>query len=114
MILYSSKQILVPSLYKLTSYQKKKRYHYIGLNFRAFALQESVIFASDKSNAINTIYISRLMLKVFSIRKLMQSADVNTLDGDNQLHLIFYLHQYFIISGKTDARFIVIFICSLK
>jgi hypothetical protein len=54
------------------------------------------------------------MLKVLSIRKLMQNADVNTLDGDNQLHLIFYLHQYFIISGKTDARFTVISICSLK
>jgi hypothetical protein len=54
------------------------------------------------------------MLKVFSIRKLMQSANVNTLDGDNQLHLIFYLHQYFIISRKTDVRFTVIFICSLK
>jgi hypothetical protein len=35
--------------------------------------------------------MSRLILKIFSIRKLMQSADVNTLDGDNQLHLIFYL-----------------------
>jgi hypothetical protein len=44
------------------------------------------------------------MLKVFSIRKLMQNADVNTLDGDNQLHPIFYLHQHFITSGKTDAN----------
>jgi hypothetical protein len=44
----------------------------------------------------------------------MQSADVNTHDGDNQLHPIFYLHQHFITSGKTDARFTVIFICSLK
>jgi hypothetical protein len=71
-------------------------------------LQGSVAFASDKSDTINIIYISKLMLKVFSIRKLMQNTDVNTLDGDNQLHLIFYLHQYFIISGKTDVRFIVI------
>jgi hypothetical protein len=54
------------------------------------------------------------MLKVFSIRKLMQIADVNTLDGDNQLHSIFYLHQHFITSEKTDAKFTVIFICSLK
>jgi hypothetical protein len=45
-------------------------------------LQGSVAFASDKSDTINI--------------------------GDNQLHLIFYLHQYFIISGKTDVRFIVI------
>jgi hypothetical protein len=54
------------------------------------------------------------MIKIFSIRKLMQSADINTLDGDNQLHPIFYLHQDFITSGKTDTRFIVISICSLK
>jgi hypothetical protein len=54
------------------------------------------------------------MIKIFSIRKLMQSADVNTLDGDNQLHPIFYLHQYFITSRKTDARFTVISIYSLK
>jgi hypothetical protein len=54
------------------------------------------------------------MLKIFSIRKLMQSANVNTLDGDNQLYPIFYLHQHFITSGKTDARFTVISICSLK
>jgi hypothetical protein len=44
------------------------------------------------------------MLKIFSIRKLMQNADVNTLDGDNQLHPIFHLHQHFITSGKTDAN----------
>jgi hypothetical protein len=44
----------------------------------------------------------------------MQRADVNTFDGNNQLHLIFYLHQYFIILGKTDVKFTVIFICSLK
>jgi hypothetical protein len=54
------------------------------------------------------------MQKIFSIRKLMQSADVNTLDGDNQLHPIFYLHQHFITSGKTDAKFTIIFICSVK
>jgi hypothetical protein len=54
------------------------------------------------------------MLKVFRIRKLMQSADVNTFDGDNQLHPIFYLHQYFITSDKTNVRYIVIFICFLK
>jgi uncharacterized membrane protein YdbT with pleckstrin-like domain len=54
------------------------------------------------------------MLKIFSIRKLMQSTDVNTLDGDNQLHPIFYLHQHFIILGKTYAKFTIIFICSLK
>jgi hypothetical protein len=54
------------------------------------------------------------MLKVFSIRKLMQIANVNTFDGDNQLHPIFYLHQHFITSGKIDARFTVIFIYSLK
>jgi hypothetical protein len=54
------------------------------------------------------------MIKIFSIRKLMQSADVNTLDGDNQLHPIFYLHQHFITSRKTDARFTVISIYSLK
>jgi hypothetical protein len=53
-------------------------------------------------------------LKVFRIRKLMQSADINTLDGDNQLHLIFYLHQCFITSDKTYIRFTVISICSLK
>jgi hypothetical protein len=56
------------------------------------ALQKSVALTYDRSDIINTIYISRLMLKIFSIRKLMQSADVNTLDGDNQLHPIFYLH----------------------
>jgi hypothetical protein len=54
------------------------------------------------------------MIKIFSIRKLMLSADVNTLDGDNQLHPIFYLHQHCITSGKTDVRFTVISICSLK
>jgi hypothetical protein len=54
------------------------------------------------------------MIKIFSIRKLMQSADINTLDGDNQLHPIFYLHQHFITSEKTDVRFTVISICSLK
>jgi hypothetical protein len=77
-------------------------------------LQEGVALTSDKTDAINTIYISKLMLKVFYIRKLMQSADVNTLDGDNQLHPNFYLHQHFITSDKTDARFTVISICSLK
>jgi hypothetical protein len=77
-------------------------------------LQEGVALTSDKADAINTIYISKLMLKVFYIRKLMQSADVNTLDGDNQLHPNFYLHQHFITSDKTDARFTVISICSLK
>jgi hypothetical protein len=45
------------------------------------------------------------MLKIICIRKLMQSADVNTFDGDNRLHPIFYLHQRFIISDKIDARF---------
>jgi hypothetical protein len=54
------------------------------------------------------------MIKIFSIRNLIQSADVNTLDGDNQLHPIFYLHRHFITSGKTDTRFTVISICSLK
>jgi hypothetical protein len=54
------------------------------------------------------------MLKAFRIRKLMQSAYVNTLDGDNQLYLIFYLHQRFITSDKIYIRFIIIFICSLK
>jgi hypothetical protein len=54
------------------------------------------------------------MLKIFRIKKLIQSANINTLDGDNQLHSIFYLYQYFITSNKTDTRFIVIFICSLK
>jgi hypothetical protein len=78
------------------------------------ALQKSIALTSDRSDIINTIYVSRLMLKIFSIRKLMQSADVNTLDGDNQLHPIFYLHQHFITSGKTDAKFTIIFIYSLK
>jgi hypothetical protein len=41
------------------------------------------------------------MLKIFRIRKLIQSANINTLDGDNQLHAIFYLHQRFIISNNT-------------
>jgi hypothetical protein len=54
------------------------------------------------------------MLKIFCNRKLMQSANVNMFDGDNQLHPIFYLHQRFIISYKINARFIVIFICFLK
>jgi hypothetical protein len=54
------------------------------------------------------------MLKIFRIKKLIQSANINTFDGDNQLHSIFYLHQYFITSNKTDTRFIVISICSLK
>jgi hypothetical protein len=49
------------------------------------------------------------MLKAFCIRKLMQNADVNTFDGDDQLHPIFYLHQYFITSDKTDVKFTVIF-----
>jgi hypothetical protein len=48
------------------------------------------------------------MLKTFRIKKLMQNADVNTFDGDNQLH------QRFITSDKTDVRFNVIFICFLK
>jgi hypothetical protein len=77
-------------------------------------LQESVALTSDRSDVINTIYISRLMIKIFSIRKLMQNTDVNTLDGDNQLHPIFYSHQHFITSGKTDVRFTVISICSQK
>jgi hypothetical protein len=42
------------------------------------------------------------MLKVFNIRKLMQTADVNTLDDDNLLHPIFYLHQHWITLEKTD------------
>jgi hypothetical protein len=62
-------------------------------------LQEGVALTSEKSDAVNSIYISRLMLKVFSIRKLMQIANVNTFDGDNQLHPVFYLHQHFITSG---------------
>jgi hypothetical protein len=57
-------------------------------------LQESVALPSEISDAINHIYISKLMLKVFNIRKLMQTADANTLDGDNLLHPIFYLHQH--------------------
>jgi hypothetical protein len=69
-----------------------------------YTLQESVALTSDRSDTINIIYISKFMLKIFSIRKLMQNADVNTLDGDNQLHPIFYLHQYFITSGKTYAN----------
>jgi hypothetical protein len=56
------------------------------------SLQEGVALISDRADTINIIYISKLMLKVFRIRKLMQSVDVNTLDGDNQLHPIFYLH----------------------
>jgi hypothetical protein len=59
-------------------------------------LQEGVVLTSDRVDAINVIYISKLMLKVFYIRKLMQNTYVNTLDGDNQLHPIFYLHQHFI------------------
>jgi hypothetical protein len=47
------------------------------------SLQEGVAFTSDRADAINIIYISKLMLKAFRIRKLMQSADVNILDGDN-------------------------------
>jgi hypothetical protein len=81
---------------------------------RIQALQEDVTLTSDRADVINTIYISKIMLKVFCVRKLMQSADVNTFDGDNQLHLIFYLHLRFITSDKTDARFTFIFICSLK
>jgi hypothetical protein len=34
----------------------------------------------------------------------MQNADVNTFDGDIQLHPIFYLHQHFFTSEKTDAN----------
>jgi hypothetical protein len=77
-------------------------------------LQESVALPSEISDAINPIYISKIMLKVFNIRKLMQTADANTLDGDNLLHPIFYLHQHWITSGKTDLRFTIICICSLK
>jgi hypothetical protein len=45
------------------------------------------------------------MLKVFCIKKLMQNADINTLDSNNQLHPIFYLHQRFIASDESDAKF---------
>jgi hypothetical protein len=44
----------------------------------------------------------------------MLTADVNMFDGDNLLHPIFYLYQHWITSGKTDVRFTVICICSLK
>jgi hypothetical protein len=44
----------------------------------------------------------------------MQNADVNTLNGDDQLHLIFYLHQYFITYDKTDVKFTVIFYLFLE
>jgi hypothetical protein len=50
--------------------------------------QYGVALTSDRKDTINIIYISKLMLKVFRIRKLMQIADVNTFDGDNQLHKI--------------------------
>jgi hypothetical protein len=53
---------------------------------------------------MNTIYISLFMLKVFNIRNLMQSVDVNTFDDDNQLYLIFYLHQCFITSDKIRCK----------
>jgi hypothetical protein len=84
--------------------------HTIGL----YSLQEGVAFTSDRADVINAIYISKFMLKNFCIRKLMQSADVNTLDGDNQLYPIFYLHQCFITSDKINIRFTVIYIYSLK
>jgi hypothetical protein len=77
-------------------------------------LHEGVALTSDRANTINVIYISKLIPKVFHIRKLMQNTDVNIFDGDNQLHLIFYLYQSFITSDKTDTRFTVIFIYSLK
>jgi hypothetical protein len=54
------------------------------------------------------------MLKSFCIRKLMQNTDVNTFDGDDQLHPIFYLHQHFITSDKTDVKFTVIFYLFLE
>jgi hypothetical protein len=81
---------------------------------RRHSLQEGVALTSDRANVINIIYINKFMLKVFRIRKLMQSADVNILDSDNQLYLIFYLYQRFIISDKINAIFNVITICFLK
>jgi hypothetical protein len=84
------------------------------LMLEQLTLQEGVALTSDRADAINVIYISKLMLKGFHIRKLMQSVDINTFDSDNQLHPIFYFHQRFITSDKTDIRFTIIFICSLN
>jgi hypothetical protein len=47
----------------------------------AFTPQESIALTSDRSDTINIIYISRLMLKIFSIRKRDGERAVGTRDG---------------------------------